>query len=507
VDEFDAVPLVGTEGARNPFFSPNGEWIGFFAEGELRKVPSGGGAILRICDAPLDNLGSAWREDGTIVFASYATGLWRVAADGGDPEVLTQVDVESGETQHRWPQFLPGDRLLMTVGTTRGSRVAVVDLRDGRKSPVTDVTDVAVARYLPTGHLLFAQASALQVVPFDAAHTSLRGAPVTIVEGVTAVPTVGVSYFAVSDSGTLAYLPGTSEGGTRLVWVDSAGVVSPIGDRGGSHLMPRISPSGGSVALTVGRELGLRVIEILDLDRGSQRRLTFEGSNGMPVWSPDARRIVFSSSRDGGWNLYWRAADGSGEATRLLASENEIWPYDFSPDGKALAYWEIDPETGRDIWILPLEGEQTPIPFLVTRYNERAPVFSPDGRWMTYISDESGRDEVYVRPYPGPGGQTTVSTEGGVEPIWAPNGRRLFYRNADRMMVASVETEPTFSVSKPTILFEGRYERGVTGNLSYDVAPEGDRFLMIQPRGVRAKASFRVVLNWFDDVRRLSPAE
>ena len=507
VDEFDAAVLDGTEGARNPFFSPDGEWIGFFAEGELRKLPSGGGAVLKICDAPLDNLGSAWREDGTIVFASYATGLWRVVADGGDPKVLTRIDAESGEVQHRWPQFLPGNRVLMTLGTTRGARVAVVDLRDGRKSLVAGVSDLAVARYLPTGHLLFAQASALQVVPFDVADASVRGAPVTIVEGVTAVAAQGVSYFAVSDSGTLAYVPGTGEAGTRLVWVDFAGEIKPVADRSSSHLMPRISPNGGSVAVTVGSAMGLRVIEILDLERGSRRRLTFEGSNALPVWSPDAQRIVFASSRDGGWSLYWRAADGTGETTRLLTSEYELWPHSFSPDGKALAYWEIHPENGRDIWILPFEGDQTPTPFLVTPYNERAPVFSPDGRWITYVSDESGRDEVYVRPFPGAGGQTTVSTAGGVEPIWAPDGRRLFYRNADSMMVVSVETQSGFSVSKPTVLFEGRYDGGVTANLSYDLAPEGDRFLMIQPLGDRTTASFRVVLNWFDDVRRLSPID
>ena len=507
IEKFEAAVLRGTEGAKNPFFSPNGEWVGFFAEGELRKVPSGGGAVLRICDAPLDNLGSAWGEDGTIVFASYATGLWQVNAAGGDPKVLTRIDAESGETQHRWPQFLPGNRLLMTIGTTRGSKVVVVDLRDGKRIPVTDVTDVTVAQYLPTGHLLFAQGSALQVVPFDIADESVRGAPVTIVEGVTAVTAQAVSYFAVSDSGNLAYVPGNEDAGTRLVWVDTAGEVTPIESRSGSHLMPRISPSGTSVAITVGSALGLRVIETFDLNRGSRRRLTFESSNALPVWTPDARRIAFASSRDGGWNLYWRAADGSGEATRLLASENELWPHSFSPDGKVLAYWEIDAETARDIWILPVEGDPTPIPFLLTPYNERAPVFSPDGRWISYISDESGRDEVYIRPYPGPGAQTTVSTGGGVEPIWAPDGRRLFYRDANSMMVVSVETRNGIFVSKPTVLFEDRYDRGVAGNLSYDLAPEGDRFLMIQPLGGRTSASFRVVLNWFDDVRRLSPPE
>jgi serine/threonine-protein kinase len=385
--------------------------------------------------------------------------------------------------------------------------VVVVDLRDGKRIPVTDVTDVTVAQYLPTGHLLFAQGSTLQVVPFDIADESVRGAPVTIVEGVTAVTAQAVSYFAVSDSGNLAYVPGNEDAGTRLVWVDAAGEVTPIESRSGSHLMPRISPSGTSVAITVGSALGLRIIETFDLNRGSRRRLTFESSNALPVWTPDARRIAFASSRDGGWNLYWRAADGSGEATRLLASENELWPHSFSPDGKVLAYWEIDAETARDIWVLPLEGDPTPIPFLLTPYNERAPVFSPDGRWISYISDESGRDEVYIRPYPGPGAQTTVSTGGGVEPIWAPDGRRLFYRSANSMMVVSVETRNGISVSKPTVLFEDRYDRGVAGNLSYDLAPEGDRFLMIQPLGGRTSASFRVVLNWFDDVRRLSPPE
>jgi len=507
IDEFVAKKLAGTEGARNPFFSPDGQWVGFFAESELRRIPSGGGAVHGICKAPLDNLGSAWREDGTIVFASYATGLWKVQVDGGNPQELTRIDSDAGETQHRWPQFLPRNRVLMTVGTIRGSQIAVVDMIDGKKSLVSDVADASVARYLPTGHLLLAQESALQVVPFDINNGAVRGAPVTVVDGVTALSTQGVSYFAVSNSGTLTYLSGSGQAGNKLVWVDLNGNVTAIGGQGSSYLQPRLSPDGGSIAATVGEELGVREIEILNLKRGSQTRLTFESTNAQPLWSPDGRRVVFSSSRDGGWNLYQRAADGNGTATLLLASDNELWAHDFSPDGKLLIYWEIDSETARDLWILPLEGDPTPKPFLVTPYNERAAVFSPDGRWIAYVSDESGRDEVHVRPYPGPGGQTTVSTEGGAEPHWAHDGRRLFYRQADRMMTVSVENGPRFSVSKPTVLFEGRFDRGVTGNLSYDLDPRSERFLMLQPLGDRRTASFRVVLNWFEDIRRLSPID
>jgi len=507
VDEFVGTRLAGTEGAKNPFFSPDGEWVGFFAGSELRKIPSGGGPVHRICEAPLDNLGSAWRGDGTIVFASYATGLWKVHVDGGDPTELTRIDSDAGETQHRWPQFLPRGRVLMTVGTVRGSQVAIVDLLDGQRSPISDLAAVSVARYLPTGHLLLAQESALQVVPFDLNSGTVTGAPVTVVEGVTALSTQGVSYFAVSDSGTLIYLSGSGQAGNQLVWADLSGNVTPIKGQGSSHLQPRLSPDGKRVAVTVGEELGARAVGVLDLGRGSQRRLTFESSNAQPVWSPDGRRIVFSSSRDGSWNLYWRAADGSDADTLLLAGDNELWAADFSPDGKHLIYWEIDAETARDLWVLRLEGDLEPSPFLVTRYNERAALFSPDGRWIAYVSDESGSDEIYVRPYPGPGGQTTVSTDGGVEPHWAHDGRRLFYRQADRMMAVSVETDPDFSVSKPIVLFEGRFDRGVTGNLSYDLGPLGERFLMLQPLGDRSTASFRVVLNWFEDIRRLSPTD
>ena len=226
-----------------------------------------------------------------------------------------------------------------------------------------------------------------------------------------------------------------------------------------------------------------------------------------PIWTPDGKHVTFVSRQGGTRNLYWILADGSGAAERLTTSENFQMPGSWSPDGQLLAFSEADPTTGFDIWVLNLRGERKPRPFLQTPSNEYEPMFSPDGHWLAYGSDESGRNEIYVRPFPGPGGKMQISTEGGVEPMWARNGRELFYRNGDKMMVAEVETKPVFAASKPKLLFEGHYEAGIFPfERDYDVSPDGQRFLMIKASEQESAATqLNVVLNWSDELRRLAP--
>ena len=239
-------------------------------------------------------------------------------------------------------------------------------------------------------------------------------------------------------------------------------------------------------------------------------RLTFEGINEHPTWTPDGRRVTFRSDRAGATNLFWKPADGSGAAERLTTSENTQSPSSWSPDGQVLAFYER-PIGGaftpnRDIWVLPIEGEQKPRPFLQTPFEEAGAVFSPEGRWLAYMSTESGRQEIYVQPFPGPGGKWQISTEGGREPAWARNGREIFYRNGDQLMAVDITTDPTFSAGTPKVLFEGTFEMANLSRANYDVAPDGQRFVMIQEGGSdSAPAQINFVLNWFEELKRRVP--
>ena len=250
-----------------------------------------------------------------------------------------------------------------------------------------------------------------------------------------------------------------------------------------------------------------RDIWIYDAERGTRMRLTVEGGNGFPVWAPDGKRITFASDRSGGSsNLYWKPADGSGEAQVLLTRETSQMPISWSPDGKTLAFFESNPNNDLDIWTLSEEGDATP--FVATSFEERSPMFSPDGRWIAYVSDESGQDEVYVQPYPGPGGKWPISKDGGTEPRWSHDGRELFYRQGQQMMVVAVETEPTFTVGRSQLVFEGDYQMGImgsVGNTNYDLSADSRKFLMVKASEQEARPPINVVLNWFEELKRLVP--
>jgi Tol biopolymer transport system component len=248
-------------------------------------------------------------------------------------------------------------------------------------------------------------------------------------------------------------------------------------------------------------------IWVYDVTRDTLTRLTFDGSNDLPRWTPDGKRIVFRSVRGQTFNLFWKPADGSGREERLMSMDHAIFPAWWSPDGKLLAYVDNNSSTQRDLWVLPLEGDRKPRPLIRTPFNESAPVFSPDGRWLAYVSDESGRFEIYVQPYPGPGGKWQISTDGGTEPLWARNGE-LFYRDDSKMMVVETTTQPSFTASKPRVLFDGPYEK-TTGTLAfYDASADGQRFLMLKPsESDQGATQINVVLNWFEELKRKVPVK
>lgn len=426
---------------------------------------------------------------------------------------------------HRWPEFLPDGKALLFAGSAtivawNDAQIAAQPTGAGERKNLAQGTQ---PRYAPTGHLLYAQSGTLMAAPFDARRLALAGAAVPALEGVMQSMATGAAQYIVSSTGTLVYLAGGIAGSqSRLVWVSRNGEEQPLPAAPHNYVFPRVSPDGRRVAVAIAEQE--TQVWVYDVSRDTLTRLTFEGDNNNgPAWSPDGRRIAFRSNRAGPGNLFWQAADGSGSAERLPRSDYLQIPNSFSPDGQLLAFIEVNPETGRDIWVLRLADPRQAgaevrkaQPFLRTPYDESAPKFSPDGRWLTYSSDESGHREVYVQPYPGPGGKWQISTDGGQEPVWNPNGRELFYRSGSKIMAVDVNQSRDsngavasgFSAGKPRMLFEGPYVATPTSFPYYDVSPDGQRFLMLKPveSQTSAPTQINVVLNWFEELKRRVPS-
>ena len=505
LDDFVDRPIPG---ATNPtgivFFSPDGKSIGFFSDNKLKKTSLAGGPPITLCDAPSGFRSGDWFED-TIVFTATSEsgqGLYRVSANGGEPEMLATANSDEGEGPYALPDFLPdGKNLLFTIALVSSYQTALLSLETGEQKVLLE--NARQARYLSTGHLVYEQSRTgnLMVVPFDLAALEETGDSVPVVQGVRQTSYVD---YAVSDEGTLVYVPAGGGLNNALVWVDREGAVEPLDVPPHQYESPRLSPDGQRVALRTGRPDGQ--IWVYEVTRGTLTRLTFEGRNVAPTWMPDGTRVTFGSgagSAIGG--LFWKPADGSGVAEQLLASGR---PGSWSPDGRVLAFTDFSTgdSADADIWLLPIEGERTAQPFLNTPFNEGGPAFSPDGRWLAYVSDESGRYEVYVRPYPGPGSKFPISIEGGVAPVWARDGRELFYRNGDKMMSVTVEAGSEFRAGKPEVVFEERFEAGVSWyRPNYDISPDGQRFVMIKAGEEAPLTQINVVLNWFEELKRLAP--
>ena len=427
LDTLDARPLPGTGGAWAPFFSPDGEWVGFFAEdGTLQKIAVTGGAPVTICDAQAGtrNTGASWGLDDTIVYSNRGQegGLWRVSAGGGTPEWLGPG---------RFPQILPdGKSVLFSEYLRTGGddySPAVLSLETGETRTLD--RGRPGARYVRSGHLVYGESGKLMAIRFDPARAELHGSPQPILDNVHMHPRE-VASISVSESGTLAYVPGRYE--TTLEWVDREGRTTPWLEDEGTFMRPRLSPDGRRVAI-VRMTPGSRFdIWVYDVERLTRHRLTDEGVFRGPVWTPDGTRITFGT----GSKLFWRRADGSGPAEPLRpgvsALEGRDVPFSWSPDGRLLAF-----RRKGDIWMLPLEGDPSPV--VATSAYEGNPKFSPDGRWLAYGSNESGRGEVYVQPYPGPGERRTISTDGGTLPVWSPDGRDLLSRRQPQGDVGLVQ--------------------------------------------------------------------
>jgi serine/threonine-protein kinase len=510
IDQLEGTSLSGTAEAYNPFFSPDGRWIGFVTPTQLKKVSATGGAPLTLCNVNLGR-GATWGPDDTIVFAANPTsGLSRVSAAGGEPEPLTELDEAKGEITHRWPQFLPGgDAILFTSHTSASSfdnaNIEVVKLSTGERKVIYQ--GGTYARYVASGHIVFVREGTLFAAPFDLGSLEMSGSPAPIIEGVTSnTESDGGAQFDVSDNGTLIYLSGVVGGPKyQLVWVDRHGVTRPMFDDRQEFDTPRFSPDGSQLAVDIGA--GPRSdVWVYDLNRGVSTRLTFgEGVDVGPFWSPDGERVGFASDRGGGrLNLYWTRADGSGDAERLTEGPNFQTGNSFTPDGRFLVFHEQKPELSYDLMVLPFDGDRKPEDFLSTPFAEAEPELSPNGRWVAYMSNESGNLEVYVRPFPQRPGKWQISTGGGIYPRWARNGKELYYRTERGLMVVSVETDGnTFRADKPQNLFEGNFVYiGSSGD--YDVHPDG-RFVMLQSEeleDITEHSHITMVTNWFEELRR-----
>jgi eukaryotic-like serine/threonine-protein kinase len=488
-------PIAGTEGGSHPFFSPDGQWVGFWAEGSLRKLPLAGGEPQVV--APAQRLrGAAWLADDTIVFAPTATsGLHRVPSAGGAVQPLTSIDASAGEDSHRWPAALPGGRgLLFNVSGPSGREedrwIEALDLAGGGRKRLFQ--GGSFPRLLGPDWLVFARGGALHAVRFDARRLELLGSPAPMLEDLRmVVKGSGLACFDVAPDGTLAYVPGFPRPPDRLLaWVDRGGRETPLEPRGRPYFRPVLSPDGGRLAVTV--QGASDDLWVRDLERGTWTRLTAEGDNTDAAWSPDGRQIVFSSTRSGAFNLYLAAADGGGGAQQLTRERTMAMSSSVAPDGSVAAFGVLDPETGWDVSLQPLRTPGPPRPFVATRFAETYAAFSRDGRYLAYVSNESGRLEVYVRGYE-QDGKWPVSASGGSEPVWSPDGRELFFRSGDAILSVPVSTAGAFTAGQPRPVVRGAYEPGINGYPNYDVSRDGKRFLMVKPAAQR-EAPLEVVL-------------
>jgi tRNA A-37 threonylcarbamoyl transferase component Bud32 len=525
IDRLDARPLAGVVNARTPFFSPDSQWIAFMEGTSLKRVSIAGGSAITICQCQASR-GASWGEDNSIVFADVTGGLLRVSAGGGEPTALTTPDVAKGEKNHGYPSVLPGSRgVLFTVGmglNPEQPQVTVLDLTTGERK--TLIRGGSQAEYLQSGHLVYAAAGTLRVVRFDVKRFEVLSDPVPVVDDVW-MASGGAAGYAVSRLGTLVYVPAKGAQMPRsLVWVDRAGQETPIRTPVRTYSEPRLSPDGTRVALTI-RDQDID-LWIWDFVRETLTRLTSDpGADQRPVWTPDGNRILFASQRAGAFNIFAQAADGSATAEQLTSgADSEQYPAFVARDGTGIVGIQNSSKTSLDIVRFrltyptsrPVPAQSSPStvePLIQTTFSETNAEISPDGRYLAYQSNESGRGtEIYVRPFPRVNdGRWQASTRGGTRPLWARNGRELFYLDpANTLTAVAVQTSgATFAVGIPTKVFDTTYAAPLNNSRTYDVSPDGQRFLMIKENAGEdrnpTRAGMVVVLNMFEELKAKPP--
>ena len=517
LDRTEAEPIAGTEGGFHPFFSPDGEWLGFFTLNELKKVPLAGGAPISLSLVPPVTAGAAWGADGDIILTLVVNGpLFRIPEGGGKPEPLSALDTARGEHSHLWPQILPERRgILVTMVLGRdfqdydNAQIVVLDPKSGERTVVLEGSPFA--RYA-AGQIVFVRGGSVFRAPFDLSKLRLTGPPVLLPERITIHAGNGVATFAITSDGALVYADGPPvvDPPTTVFRLDREGRETPLPLPEGFYNHPRLSPDGTRLAFMKCEGENCKIF-LYDLHRNVLSPFTSEpGRFFCPVWSPDGRRLAYTGFTTGSPTLYVKNADGSGQPERLTDAPTEKrevaeFPTSWSPDGRTIVYVGV---TGgvrleRDIWLVSLDGKRQARRWFETPYEESAAAFSPDGRWIAYVSDESGRREVYLRPFPGPGGNTKISSEGGSEPIWTREGRELLYRQADEFLSVEIRTEPDLVAGTPRALFSGRFMRGRGEDkpFEYAVSRDGNSIYAIREvTAPRLERRLAVVTNWLQAI-------
>ena len=527
IGELEAKQVPGTVGGGSPFFSPDGKWLGFrhFPSRTLKKVALSGGAPVTICLWEAFGGAAQWERDDSILFTPQFPGpVMRVPAAGGTPQPVTRLDSKKEDQLQYSPQLLPGGKALLFSSTRFGmdtyddARIEVQLLATGERKVL--VEGGSYGHYSPTGHLIYVRAGMLLAAPFNLARLAVTGPPAPVLEGVSTALHAPAAHFSLSPNGTLAYAPGPAVGGERtLVWVDRQGNAERIPMPPRSYLHPRVSPDGRQLVVEI--EGPTHDLYKYEIGRGILTKMTLNGSSHWPLWTPDGAHLAFRiwgpagalAGAAQGFTMWWMPADRSGSPERLTNIGVMQAPSSWTPDGKVMAFTQTSPETGSDVYVLAIDDPQRkPVPFAQTKFAEGSPKFSPDGRWIAYTSNESGRNEIYVRPYPGPGPQIQVSKDGGMDAVWKPSGGELYYRDGDKMMVVSVVTGPTFTASAPRTLWTGRYTQGTSSRCgppspnssNYDVTPDGQRFLMIKDSDTESfPRQINVVINWTEELKRI----
>jgi serine/threonine-protein kinase len=504
--------LEGTTGARSPFFSPDGQWIGFFSEGgRLKKAPVSGGPPQLICEGVAAQRGAVWADDDTIILtADYAAGLSRVSARGGRIEPLTKVDASKSERTHRWPDLLPGgESVLFTIGSEKSpgnyddAKIALLDRKSGRVRILLE--GGSMARYCPPGYLLYIRARSLLAVPFDVRRQEIVGESFPVPEKIAGDPSSGIGYFAVGGDGSFAFVPGTADAAeSKLVLTDRKGAATEVPLPPRQYRFPRFSPDGTRSAFSIGSGRGADdEVWTCQLSGGALTRLTFSGGNFSPIWSGDGTRLAYVSARAKDEGIYARPADGSGAEQWLYGDFTARLPSDWSRDAKTLLFTH----PSNQVWLAELKGAATRsgAPGRDSHIIEPSAyggVFSPDDRWIAYAASVSGAvAEIFVQAADGSASKFQLTTDGGGQPAWA--GNEIFFVHAPgQVRVMEVQTQPAFRAGRPEPLFEGRFELRTAPLRNWDVSPDGEQFVFVAGGSDLGAREVDVVLNWAQDLDR-----
>ena len=497
---FETKELEGTDDGQSPFFSPDGKWIAFFASDKLKKMPVTGGNPITICDAFI-SWGGTWNMDGTIVFTQiYGSGLASVSADGGTPQPFTTLNVEKGERAHSWPHFLPdGKSILYTIQAGPGFETRKIALYSLETKQTKVLIEQGAHPRFAKDHIVFSRDGTLFAVPFDLKRQEITGSAFMLMGGVLEILSDGKALFDVSPAGTFAFVPGSPLGAEnrRLVMLDRKNGETSISDQQLPFYMPRISPDGRKLAVSVYQE-GRFVIAILDLERGTWSRLPTQGSSAYAVWTPDGNRIAYSSDALGPNGIFWHSADGAGNRETLVTSASVLLPGAWTPDGQEMVLTEVDQETSGNVGRFFLKTHGKFEAFRKTPRDEFSPALSPDGKWIAYSSNESGSYEIYLEAYPGPGRRWQISSGNGenFEPVFSRDGRELFFTRLESTLYSvSLSAGPDPRPSKPLLVLQEYDSADLDGLPGYDVAPDG-RLVIVRRPEIEPPTEVRVILNW-----------